>query len=151
MTDRIPETIYDPNRERWITGYVDSAGIVVEVIAAKPSRDSQAMRSGADRNRNKRTQIVAKIERMEAVADSINTHSLVVECMTENSRKLIEGRAEHRENLSNTNEKAYRLAAKVAEFEKRVAALVAARRKSPNEIMIEAIRDAGAIKVGINN
>ena len=151
MADRIPETIYDPKRERWLTGYVDAAGIVVEVIAAKPSRDIQAMRSGANKNRNKRTQIVDKIARMEADADSINTHSLVVECMTENSRKLIEGRAKHRENLSISNEKAYRLAAKVAEFEKRVAALVAARRKSPNEIMIEAIRDAGAIKVGINN
>ena len=80
MDDRTPETIYDPNRERWITGYVDSAGIVVEVIAAKPSRDSQAMRSGADRNRNKRTQIVAKVARMEAEAEAINAHSLVVGC-----------------------------------------------------------------------
>ena len=109
------------------------------------------MRSGANKNRNKRTQTVDKIARMEAEAEAINTHALVVECMTENSRKLIEGRAEHRENLSNKNEKDYRLAAKVAEFERRVAALVAARLKSPNEIMIEAIREAGAIKVGINN
>ena len=151
MADRTPETIYDPKRERWITGYVDAAGIVVEVIAARPSRDSQAMRSGANKHRNKRTQIVAKIERMDAAADSLNAHKLVADHMDPLRGDLIRGRIANGENLSNSDERAYRMAEKRATLSAQLSALKAARRKSPNEVMIEAIREAGAIKVGINN
>ena len=151
MADRTPETIYDPKRERWFTGYVDPAGVVVEVISAKPSRDSQSMTSDANKHRNKHTQIADKVERMDAAADALNAHKLVADRMDPLRADLIRGRIANGENLSNSDERAYRVAEKRAALSAQLSALKAARRKGPNEVMIEAIRDAGAIKFGINN
>jgi hypothetical protein len=88
---------------------------------------------------------------MDSAADAINAHKLIEKHMDPLRSDLIRGRIANGENLSNSDERAYRVAEKRAALSAQLSALMAARRKSPNEIMIEAIRDAGAIKVGINN
>lgn len=145
MADRIVETLYDPKRERWISGYVDAAGIVVEVIAVKPSTIPSPLTSGANKHRNKSGGIAESTRRMDAAADALNFHELVAKHMDPLRGDLIRGRISNGENLSNSDERAYRVAEKRADLSAQLSALKAARRKGTSEVMAEILRDARAL------
>ena len=145
MADRIVKTLYDPKRERWISGYVDAAGLVVEVIAEKPSTTPSPMRSGANKHRNKAGAISKLTERMDAAVDALSAHKLVAEHMDPLRGELIRGRISNGENIYNSDERAYRVAGNRAKLAARLSALRAARRKGPSEVMAEILRDARAL------
>jgi len=79
--------------------------------------------------------------------DAMQADALVRECMDPKRRELAESRSAKGENLSNSDERAYRTAAKRAEFEARVQALRLAKRQSTSEIMADAVADVRAMRI----
>jgi len=125
----------------------DPDGTLVEVVpAADPRKAPDAVRVRPT-GQARQQRIKRSTARADAAVDAMKADALVRECMDPKRRELAEYRSARGENLSNSDERAYRIAAKRAEFEARVRALRRAKRKSTSEVLADAVADVRSMRI----